>query len=343
MAFREDPTRDTIVAILVVGGAILAIYVWSGVYPESPIVVIESESMMHRDNETGYGRIGTIDIGDIVLVESVTAESIITWAQAEGQCPSCSMYGMAGDVIVYHPNDDPSRTPVIHRAMAYVQVLGTGANRIYRVEWPGGEPLSFNRSGIYIPELGFREPAYSRANGFKPAASGFITKGDNPFTNPFADQAVGISQIVEADWIIGRARAEIPWFGLMKLGLATEFNVDVQQAQANGWTRIGNAYAPTDLWTMLGIAIAVILFLPLGLDIRHARIERREFFRNEEAALAEGAPPRYVPPDEANFRSRAKAMFRDLAALFGPEDDDEDEGDEGDKAAAAKPDAGSKG
>src|SRR5690242_8429219 len=69
-----------------------------------------------------YGRVGTIDPGDLIFVKDVDGASDVASKAGGGR----SHYGGAGDVIVYHPSGDLARTPVIHRAMAYVEVNSDG-------------------------------------------------------------------------------------------------------------------------------------------------------------------------------------------------------------------------
>ena len=60
--------RDFLVflTILVVGFG--GLYAFTGLWP--PAVIVESSSMMHADAETHFGRFGTIDPGDSVLVRA---------------------------------------------------------------------------------------------------------------------------------------------------------------------------------------------------------------------------------------------------------------------------------
>lgn len=290
--------REAVAAAAVVALVFGLLTLWSGVWP--PLVVIESGSMMHqegcldpgdRDDDgdrecTPYGRFGTMDPGDIVAVKKASARQDIELLVEAGE----PRFGLAGDVIVYYRNNDTSKAPVIHRAVAWINVIGEGPDRRYTVDWIGRERLHFSSAGVYLPEFGLDERyGYPKERAFKPIKSGFITRGDNPLTNPASDQALGISGLVEPGWIVGKARFELPWFGLIKLALANSIN---QEKPPIAWVRIGNAFAPADLWIMLGVVLGVLLSIPVVVDIRRAWKERQRDRADEERRRqAEGRPP----------------------------------------------------
>lgn len=253
-----------IVAILV-GGLAAAT---GGVWP--PVVVVESGSMMHPYMETSYGRVGTIDVGDLVFIRALDGpESVVTFADG-GEL----RYGRPGMVIAYAQDGDHSNISIIHRAVAYVEVEHiTTFDVRYHLHWVDGEVRTFGNEGIYFPPLGFHEDfGFTRVNGYKPAYSGFLTKGDNPVTNPGADQAIGVSRIVEPAWIIGEVYGEVPWIGLGKLALQSgRTNPNVP-----GWERVGNAFAPLELWSMFFVALAILILVPLSIDTWRAWGRERE-------------------------------------------------------------------
>ena len=196
----------------------------------SPIVVVESGSMMHcsngfvpygRDCDTRFARLGTIDPGDLILVKDVDGPGDVDTRAGEGR----SHYGRPGDVIVFRPDGLTSaqgRTPVIHRALFYLQVNDDGTFTIAELGLSHVRDLDDPR----IQELGLSAGYASTVRDDRldpfcgpagPGRSGFITRGDN---NPAADQGAhtGIANCpVQAEWILGEARGEIPWLGLVKL------------------------------------------------------------------------------------------------------------------------------
>lgn len=268
-----------LVFILIVGAPTAYAQNWP------PAVIVESSSMMHLDSEVAYGRVGTIDPGDLVLVKSIdSAEDVRTFVEGGDD-----RYRSAGDVIVYYPANDRSGTPVIHRAMAYVEVDHSDDVVTYRVRWNADTPCPsdaskdpadprwcvFPADGIYIPDAGIE---WGAGRAYRPNANGFITKGDNPVTNRAIDPTfvsvdeAGRPSVVKLDWIEGKARGELPWLGLVKLALAREPN---EASPPGSYVRVGSAYAPADLWVSLVIALALILGGPIAFDSWKAMRARR--------------------------------------------------------------------
>jgi len=138
----------------------------------SPMVAVESGSMIPH-----------IQIGDIIFVESVDRTKIITYNV--GKETGYSTFDEYGDVILYKPRGIDGVTPIIHRAMYYVNAGDP--------MWPDGPAAPF---------------------------AGYITKGDNPNTNSAYDQQGSISPRipVKPEWVIGVARFDrIPWLGCVSL------------------------------------------------------------------------------------------------------------------------------
>ncbi len=170
---------DLGITLLAVGIIFGGIYAYSGgVFP--PLVVVVSNSMIHED--TNIGQLGIISPGDIVLVKR--ADNIVAMVNATSE--GYTAYGNYGDVIVYMPDGNNGATPIIHRAIMWVEK---------------GQWIEQNES------LGIRW-------SFVAPYDGFITKGDN---NSIIDRQGGISDIVKKEWILGVARGELPWLGLLSM------------------------------------------------------------------------------------------------------------------------------
>ncbi len=138
----------------------------------TPMVAVESGSMIPH-----------IQIGDIIFVQSIDRTQIIT--NKMGKESGYKSFGDYGDVILYKPYGKEGATPIIHRAMYYVE---TG-----QPMWAGGPPAP---------------------------NAGYITKGDNIYTNPSYDQQGSISfkQPVKKEWVIGVARFyRVPLLGYVSL------------------------------------------------------------------------------------------------------------------------------
>ena len=177
---------ESVVVVLAVGLLLFAI---SGVWP--PMVAVESGSMepqMHR--------------GDLIFVmdqHRLTPEAaqdgtgIVTYQT--GERTGYSSFNRPGDVIIYQPDGTNGETPIIHRAMFWVD---EGEN------WYDEADSS---------SIGNADSCDDLPNCPAPNA-GFITKGDN---NPGYDQVLGISDPVHPTWIRGTAELKIPWLGHVRL------------------------------------------------------------------------------------------------------------------------------
>jgi signal peptidase I len=308
--------RDVAVAAAIVGLLLAIIWIYSGQpLRQAPVVSVESGSMMHGPFGSGsssspthygnpsFGRIGTIDPGDIVFVKRVDGPEDVEVAFGAG---GRGGYGGHGDVIVFMPNGEPGRTRVIHRAMLFVEAVPEGCQPgvdcTYRVpafcdnpgldEWAGRsnhglgkycegsrDPLvlRLERDGLVLDIPA--EAAFPCASGGMtcPAFhSGFITKGDNNLA-PDQQRQSGISQAVRIEWVIGKARGEIPWFGLIKLALYgnKSYNTGTDPTQGSNW-KILAASAPWDIWLSLFLALAILVSIPMGIDVVTTRLSKRK-------------------------------------------------------------------
>ncbi|CAG0960235.1 signal peptidase I [Methanosarcinales archaeon] len=162
--------RDFLFVLIVVAIFSSISYIALGRF--SPMVAVESKSMVPN-----------LNIGDIIFIESSDRSKIITYE--EGKKTGYLSFGYYGDVILYMRSGNEKRTPIIHRAMYYV-------NKDEPM-WPGGPSAPY---------------------------AGYITKGDNDNTNAVYDQQGSISylQPVKKEWIIGVARFRpIPLIGCVPL------------------------------------------------------------------------------------------------------------------------------
>ena len=240
--------RDVVVAVVAVLIILVALWSYTGQWWGAPMVAIETGSMMHPDEET-FGRLGTIDPGDMVLLVKVNSRSdVLAYIDAKNQGrEELKTYWDYGDVIVYRPEGNPDETQIIHRAMCWIEY-----NEEYETYTIDGYDIT-NETSINIPEL--------RVNGYRPSHSGFITKGDN---NEYTDQTGGIcNEPIELDWISGKARSELPWIGTINL-----FFNDLMSGSF--WDNSGNITVynvPSDSVICLIILIAVLISIPIFLDL----------------------------------------------------------------------------
>ena len=244
-----ETVKDVGLAIGSVIIVFLLTFAYSGNWP--PMVVIESGSMEHDNNplysEPRYSHIGTIDTGDLVVVKKAKKSDIVTYL--EGKKTDYKKYGDYGDVIVYYKNgietyDGQPVTPVIHRAMAWVEVVDK-ENETYYIP----EIDTTFQGKIQLAEIGLGGGASIQ----NIQNSGYITKGDST-GNPHPDQLTHYDitgaavQPVDPGWVVGMAKGELPWFGLIKLRV----------------TQPDNYYeAPPQCRTMLWASMFIVLAGPV--------------------------------------------------------------------------------
>lgn len=246
--------RDVLVAVIAVLIILTLMWAYTGQWFSAPMVAVESGSMMHANEP--FGRLGTIDAGDMVFLVKVNKKSdIVTYGSARAQGKKGPQtYGNYGDVVIYQKNelcdyDLSENGQIIHRAMCWVQYneeYGT-----YTVEEYG----IINKTSITIQELGLED--------YKPPNSGFITKGDNPFTNSLCDQAGRICKVpIKLEWIKGKARGEMPWIGTINL-----FFNDLKDGNFWNGGEVTVYNVTSDCIVCLIILIAVLISIPVALDL----------------------------------------------------------------------------
>jgi signal peptidase I len=206
----------------------LALGLWT------PMVAVESGSMVPN-----------LNIGDIIVVQGATRTNVITWE--DGEASGYKSFNLPGDVILYRPygKDKPSlldqgkailglplsptkATPIIHRALSFVQ---DGEPM-----WDGGPPAPF--SG-YVTKgdhnelidqkagriFGVANPTYlnDHKNEIKKVANstyldeetGLIIYEINNQT--YVGEGISYLAPVKPEWVIGVARAKIPIVGYIRL------------------------------------------------------------------------------------------------------------------------------
>jgi signal peptidase len=273
--------RDVAISGAIVGGILLALYLFSGVWP--PMVVIESSSMMHGDDS----QLGVIDTGDLTLVQKVSERGdIVTYVEAT--CRTDPHYGLReygdyGNVIVYRKNGR-AETPVIHRAIAWVEYNASASDpsrRLFRGDLP--DIGVYNVSEYYVNVTSYRpenylkqERLYIQISAIFAATttsttphSGFFTKGDHNI--PYVDQWVlylqgGVRvEPVKLEWIVGKAQGELPWFGLFKLWI----------------TGHDSRAFPKSSVQDLVITVIILVVVPILIDYLVARMKKKEQTRKD--------------------------------------------------------------
>jgi len=189
-----DDFLGSIFAVLGIGLLLFAI---SGVWP--PMVAIESGSMEPN-----------IEIGDLVFVmeehrfagdDQIRDTGVVPVYQAQDE--GYTKFNWPGDVIVYAPNGNRDATPVIHRAVFWVNQ----SENWYQTK----------AQAKFLPQ----DKRSCDALEYCPAPhSGFVTLGDN---NERYDQldGGGVSAPVKPEWVIGTAEFRMPIIGQLRLGVGS--------------------------------------------------------------------------------------------------------------------------
>jgi signal peptidase len=158
--------RDIAFALILFIVLFGALYLYAGSWP--PMVSVTSESMIPH-----------MEKGDLVFIQGLSRGDVRTYEGPESM--NYTSFGETGDVIVYRPNGYANVTPVIHRAIRYVNQS--------EPMWRNGPPAPW---------------------------AGYITLGDD--NQGIYDQMSSIStnSPVKKDWIVGVARFRIPYLGYIR-------------------------------------------------------------------------------------------------------------------------------
>ncbi len=312
MSRRESAVllaRDIAFAVILVLVLLGGIFAYSQVWP--PMVVVESDSMSHG-HTTSY--VGVIDTGDLVLVQRVSDKAdVLTWV--EGKATGYRTYGDFGDVIIFHPNTayyPIDSTPIIHRPILYVVWNeNEAAFDVPALENPALAGLweATNAAGASLPlprgisgnltirELGYRGDLtivfdlgrFARATANR--VDGFVTMGDNnAYSSKYDVWNPGGVAVTPMSRVVGKARGELPWFGLLKLLVSpgTECCRYWGETQYNG--------ARANAWGSLEVTLVLI---PIGLYLADATYgfadEQWKWWRRNRKREARGGSE----PDEA--------------------------------------------
>jgi signal peptidase len=259
-----------------------AIFAYSGIWP--PLVVIESKSMQHdayqASDYVGPSSIGAIDTGDIVIVKEVNGlGDVVTYV--EGATSGFETYGEYGDVVIYYKSG--MAKPIIHRAIVELEYNETGGGfdvpsllDLPDDAWsvsPGPQQVWNLQGFLILYDVGYAEVTVSiDLNAMldtmgSNAHGGLITMGDNNwYTNNQGgnigryDQGfLSVKEPIEGDWVIGKARGELPWFGLLKLW----------------FTGTAPEYTPPNSQTNLFITLGVVIGVPIVLDTANTLLKKR--------------------------------------------------------------------
>ncbi len=167
--YQSDSTSAGVLRDLISVAKILIVYlilsqIIFGTW--APMRAIESGSMDPH-----------MKVGDIVFIKDISRASVVT--QEDGAISGYKTFGDYGDVILYWKYGSTAGTPIIHRAMYYMEA---------------GEPMW--EGGPIAPH------------------SGYITKGDN---NCVIDQYGLCTEPIREEWVIGVAYFRVPYIGYVRI------------------------------------------------------------------------------------------------------------------------------
>lgn len=267
--------------LLIIALLLLAMLVYAGMWP--PVYVVESASMQHSDDRS---YLGVIDTGDLVVVQSSDGSDVRTYV--ESYQDGHRTFGDYGDVIVYERYGRSDYTPIIHRAMLRLEYNDTATPASFDIpslaelpadKWSNGlseEGRWWNLTYfVEIYDVGYRSALLqidlsSLLSHYADRGldhDGIITMGDHNviFTGGqyvgVYDQSTGTicREPVMDEWIVGEAKVELPWLGLIKL-----------------WVN-GNLpdSTPENSKTGLLFVLALVILVPLALDLAGFVLERR--------------------------------------------------------------------
>ena len=290
---RDSVYFEPLVALAIILLLLVSLYAYTQNWP--PVYVVESDSMQHGTTDN----LGLINTGDLVLAQKLSLDQVTTYVV--GVQTHYTTYGEYGDVLLYHP-DGQAGTPVIHRAILFLQANGDGtwnapslaglscgaaAGAFYSVSSTANGCGTTGLTGtITLHGIGWRSVDVVIPLGTLGSSSGFVTMGDNNYIasgNPetgLTDQSAGISALVQPGWIVGAARGMLPWFGAVKLLLSGS-----------------SAEVPMQSWEWLGLTIVGVVLLAMGLHylLRAEGVEdprrKAEEEEAEEDDEEEGPPP----------------------------------------------------
>lgn len=236
---------------------------------ESPLSVIMSSSMQHDNYQS---EIGVIDTGDVMVVQNPSKADIQSYTEAI--FTGYKTFGDYGSVLIYERGDDVN--PVIHRAIVWLQYNGNGtwsapSLQNYKTWTCTGSTDYRSLSGtLTFSDITQSHKEVSINLDSLGKQSGYLTMGDNPETNKYFDQAVGIiSHPVGTDEIRSVALIELPWLGVIKVFMTPNKKANLD-------------HVPNSIYSMIMLFVMIfaiiyccdVLYQKKELKIKQKELER---------------------------------------------------------------------
>lgn len=275
---RDSLWFEPVVAVMIVFLLLVSLWAYTDNWP--PVYVVESSSMQHGPSDV----LGLLNTGDLLLAQKTDASRVIPYEV--GSQTGYTTYGEYGDVVLYYPNGQTGISPIIHRAILYLEwspqtnsfnltelasLTCTFSNHPFYRTWStlGGCGTTGVSGNLSLYGIGWRSANLTVTLSTLGTHSGFLTMGDNNLAA--GASAVGepdqptLSSLVEPAWMIGVARGMIPWFGSLKLLLQGD-----------------SAMVPAQSWQYLGATLAALVLGGLGLHLALRRVEERRELAEDE-------------------------------------------------------------
>ncbi|MEF8812385.1 MAG: S26 family signal peptidase [Halovenus sp.] len=177
---------SSVLAVVLFGLYLFAI---SGVWP--PLVAVESGSM--EPNMNTHDLVFVMDSDRFPAAEATGGTGVVT--AERGAQTGYTEFGGHGDVIIFAPDGRAGETPIIHRAMLWVEEGENWYNR--------ADPAYVENADSCVQLRSCPAPH-----------DGYVTKGDN---NGAYDQTRGLSAPVKPEWVVGTAELRAPGIGWLRL------------------------------------------------------------------------------------------------------------------------------
>lgn len=262
-----------------------SVFAYSGIWP--PMVVIESKSMQHSST---MSYLGTADTGDIVIVKKVTSLGEVE-TYVDGVASGHATYGEYGDVVIYYKGGMVK--PIIHRAIVNLEYNETGGGfdvpslaKIPDWMWavPSAETKTYYnlQQTLVLYDVGYMGATVtidlkSMLNVMQAEGDlhgGLITMGDNnwkvntdgtisgSYDQVALEARYNVREPIKEEWVIGKARGELPWFGLLKLYA----------------TGSAPSYTPENSRNNLVISLILIIGVPVVLDVSNSILKTKGIY-----------------------------------------------------------------
>ncbi|WP_339105402.1 S26 family signal peptidase [Haloterrigena salinisoli] len=211
--------RDVLSSVAIVAVIGLILFGVSGVWP--PLVAVESPSM---DPNMKTGDLIFVVEDDRFVGDGAAAGTGVVTLE-NGRESGYQKFNKPGDVIVFQPNGNERRTPIIHRAHFRVE---EGEN------WVDTKADEEIVGDITCADVTTCPAPYD----------GFVTKGD---ANSNYDQIAGgaNTNVVKSEWVTGKAMFRVPWLGNIRLTFDKLLGGMVAPSPTGPTPTVNSAPAPT--------------------------------------------------------------------------------------------------